>query len=105
MRQAITLKYVPSTDTKGSRISASCDAGRVMCGWEARYNSDTNYALATLKLVKKLGWKGHYTLAGTTKGAVAVDHSSEWNEGDTVTVSYDDSRVPLTMHDLAHSEG
>lgn len=104
MHQAITLKYVPATDTEGSRISASCEAGRVMFGRDSRYNSDENYALATLKLVKKLGWKGHYTLAGTAKGAVAVDHSGIWNEDGAVTVSHGIGR-PLTMHDLAKAEG
>ena len=104
MRQAIVTKYYGPTNSKGARIKASCEAGSIWFGYASRHTSDKNHALAVLKLIKKLEWKGNYTIAGlpNSTGCVAVDHSGSWDNGQEVTV---DSGIGpcLTFRDLENS--
>ena len=56
--QAIQTKYLPCTNSKGSRIKATCAAGSVTVNWN--YSSDTklNHVTAALTLCNKLEWSG-----------------------------------------------
>ena len=56
--QAIQTKYLPCTNSKGSRIKATCAAGSVTVSWN--YSSDTklNHVTAALTLCNKLEWSG-----------------------------------------------
>jgi hypothetical protein len=56
MPQAITTKFIPVTNTKGSRVSAKCEAGRIILSWDHALNSEDNHKAAAMALIKKLGW-------------------------------------------------
>lgn len=56
--QAIQTKYHGPTDHSGSRISATCDAGRIIIGWDHALNVADNHRAAADALVVKLGWDG-----------------------------------------------
>lgn len=51
--QAIITKYLPATDTKGTRIKASCTRGSVIVPWDYAESSERNHALAACELVKR----------------------------------------------------
>ena len=104
MRQAIVTKFHGPTNSKGSRIKASCEAGSIWFDYSHRHSSDQNHMLAVLALLRKLGWKGWWTIGGTSTGCVAVDHSGNWEDEYEVSVS-DNSSRPLTFRDLAQAEG
>jgi len=54
--QAITTKFVGPTDTKGSRIKATAEAGSVTIGWDHGLTSEGNHIAAAKALCAKLGW-------------------------------------------------
>lgn len=54
--QAIIVKYHGPTDTKGARMSARCDAGRVTVPWDHALSIGDNKRAACLALLRKLGW-------------------------------------------------
>jgi hypothetical protein len=60
MRQAITTKYIGPTNTKGSRVKASCQAGSLTLEWNDAYNSDVNHSNAARALANRLGWTGEW---------------------------------------------
>lgn len=62
--QAILTKYHGPTNVKGSRISATCDAGRIVVSYDHALNGDGNHAAAAKALAIKLGWNGDY-IGGT----------------------------------------
>ena len=55
--QAIETKYLGPTNTKGSRIKATCRGGSVTIGYRSELNSDENHALAAIKLAENLNWQ------------------------------------------------
>ena len=61
--QAIITKYHGPTNTKGSRVSARCDAGRVTIPWDDALSSDENHAAAARDLMRHLRW-GRYDRVG-----------------------------------------
>ena len=54
--QAILTKYHGPTNSKGSRISAKCDAGSVTISYPHELSGEAVYRAAADALVKKLGW-------------------------------------------------
>ena len=54
--QAIQTRYLEPTDTRGSRIVAECEAGRVTLNWDDTLSADTNHVAAREILCRKLGW-------------------------------------------------
>ena len=54
--QAIVCKYLPTTETKGSRIKATCDAGSVTISYPYELSGSAVYKAAADALIKKLGW-------------------------------------------------
>ena len=59
--KAIVTKYLPCTDTKGSRIKASDEDGNsVIIGFphELSWSNGENHAKAAIALCRKMGWKG-----------------------------------------------
>lgn len=84
--QAITIKYLPVTNTKGSRWKAECAAGSVTVGYDHALNSEGNVKAAVSALINKLGWTkdNGYTvdwavgqLKNNTWTAVAIDAYSK----------------------------
>ena len=56
--QAINTKYLSATNTRGSRIKATCQAGSVTIGYPHELSGMACHAAAAKALVEKLGW-GH----------------------------------------------
>jgi hypothetical protein len=55
--KAIRTRYLPCTDTKGSRILASDgDRNQVVIGFPHGLNSDEAHELAAYRLMEKMGW-------------------------------------------------
>lgn len=54
--QAIETKYLSATNSRGSRIKASCAAGSVTIPYPHELSGQAVYRLAAETLVKKLGW-------------------------------------------------
>jgi hypothetical protein len=82
--QAIRTKYHGPSNVRGSRVSAQCDAARIIIGWDHRLNSDGNHANAAATLAAKLGWdKDAYgeliggTLHDGTHAFVFVNRNAE----------------------------
>ncbi|MGZ8888002.1 MAG: hypothetical protein ACXW1D_00420 [Halobacteriota archaeon] len=58
--QAIHTKYFGPTNSKGSRIKATCDAGSVTIPYPHELSGMDCYKAAADALVKKLGWTDAY---------------------------------------------
>ena len=54
--QAITTKFIPPTNFRGSRIKAQCDAGSLVVSWNYALDPDANHDAACAALAKRLGW-------------------------------------------------
>lgn len=55
--QAIRTRYHGPSNTRGSRISAQCEAGRIYVGYDHALNLDENHVAAATALRVKLGWQ------------------------------------------------
>ena len=60
MLQAITTKYHGATDTKGSRISATTQAGRIYVAYDYGLDTGPNHRAAAMECARRLGWVGAY---------------------------------------------
>lgn len=56
MRQAIHVKYLPPTNHRGSRLKASCVAGKLIKSWESVLSAEDNHELAAIQLANRLNW-------------------------------------------------
>jgi hypothetical protein len=67
--QAITTKYISATNTKGSRIKATCEAGSITISYPHELSGQDVHAAAAMALVRELGWDdyGKSWIAGGTK--------------------------------------
>lgn len=73
-RQAIVTRFRGPTNVRGSRIIASCEAGRIMVDCDDRLDIAENHAAAAAMLADKMGWRERDELAcgGTKDGYVFV---------------------------------
>jgi deoxyribodipyrimidine photolyase len=69
MPQAITTKYICPTNKRGSRISAKCNAGRIIIEWDDALDHEQNHVAAVQALIKKLGWKGQWAFGSAGKNS------------------------------------
>ena len=60
--QAIITKYLSATNSRGSRIKATCAAGSVTIGYPHEFSGMTCHAKAAYALLAKLHWD--YKLMG-----------------------------------------
>ena len=78
--QAIQTRYLPATDTRGSRIKAWCSAGSVTISYPHELSGQAVYRKAAETLAAKFGWTDRY-LGGQLKNHdyvfVAVNNWSE----------------------------
>jgi len=81
IRQAITTKYHGPTNTRGSRISATAQAGRITIAYDHALDDTQNHAAAACALAKKFGWNGEWKGGGT--GRICV-WTSQHSDGFTV---------------------
>ena len=56
--QAITTKYVSATNTRGSRIKASCQAGSISIPYPSELTGQACHRAAAEVLAQKMGWTG-----------------------------------------------
>ncbi|MFL1493019.1 hypothetical protein [Pseudomonas antarctica] len=79
--QAITIKYLPATNTKGSRWKATAAAGSITLGYDHALNSEGNVKAAVKALVKKLAWDRADTwhIGGTPDGHWVAVCASHWS--------------------------
>jgi hypothetical protein len=54
--QAITTKFIPATNTRGSRVKASAQTGSITLDWDYRLGTEDNHKAAALALVNKFSW-------------------------------------------------
>lgn len=74
--QAIITRYHGPTNSRGSRIVAHCQAGRVTHHWNYELNPQGNHRAAALELARRLGWDGIWVCGDTNNGTVWVN--STW---------------------------
>lgn len=67
--QAIETRYLPCTNSRGSRVKALCDAGTVTVPWDHALDCDGNHDAAARALVSKLGWSGRRWHRGALKAS------------------------------------
>ena len=69
--KAISTKFLPCTNSRGSRIKATePDGASVTATYDHGKNSDQNHAAAALKLCEKMKWTGRLQGGSTKDGMV-----------------------------------
>jgi hypothetical protein len=58
--QAISTKYLSATNSRGSRIKATCAAGSITIGYPHELSGMAVHAAAAKALVDKMGWNDAY---------------------------------------------
>jgi hypothetical protein len=58
--QAIRTRYHGATNTRGSRITATCEAGSLTLPRNYSLDFDQDHARVAQALVERLGWSGTY---------------------------------------------
>ncbi len=58
MSQAIVTRFLGPTNTKGARLSARCDAKRIVVPWPYELGASAAHAHAAHELADALGWRG-----------------------------------------------
>ena len=66
--QAITTKYLFATNSKGSRIKATCDAGSITIPYPHELSGMDVHAKAAMELCRKLGWTSMHGYDGDWVG-------------------------------------
>lgn len=68
--QAISVKYIGPTDSRGSRVKATAMYSKksATLGWDAALNRDENFALAVKALCKKMDWHGQLNIGEGDRG-------------------------------------
>lgn len=66
--QAIPIKYVGPTNTKGSRMVASAQAGRKSFSYDYALNIEENAIKAAKLYAESKGWKGQMAIGQDSKG-------------------------------------
>lgn len=72
--QVIRTKWVPTTNTRPSRVKAWCDAGKHVLSWDYGLSPEGNHAAVARALRDRLGWQEH----GTLIGGGQADGSMAW---------------------------
>ncbi len=76
--KAISTKYLPATNTRGSRIKAhDSDGHSVTIGYPHELSGAAVHAKAAVSLCLKMGWEGDLISGGTKDGYVFVFAESE----------------------------
>lgn len=70
--QAIETKYLGPTNSRGSRVKATCEAGSITLSWDDALNPSDNHDAAARALILSLEWDSAARGAwyrGATKGS------------------------------------
>lgn len=73
MPQTIVTRYKGPTNTRGSRVIATAQCGRMVLSWDHRLNSEGNHRAAAEAFAAQWGWDG--ILLG---GTLPDGHSYAW---------------------------
>lgn len=73
-QQAIRTVYLGPTNSRGSRIKATCAAGSVTVGYED--DAVCAHAVAAQALLDKLGWEGTMVSGGLPGGSMCFVFTS-----------------------------
>lgn len=57
MQQAITVKTLAPTNTRGTRVKATAAAGSLTVAWDNAWTVEQNHAFAAEALAKRYGWR------------------------------------------------
>lgn len=82
--QAIQTKFIGPTNTKGSRVKASCWLGSVTVSWDHALNSEANHIEAIQAMVRKMNDEREHT----QWYVVATAHSAD-QKGYTAIIDAD----------------
>lgn len=78
--QAIHTKYLPATNTRGSRIKATCEAGSLTIDYPHDLNGQACHRRAAEALVARLGWQYGPLLCGCLPdGSYCFVFDVEWS--------------------------
>ena len=83
MYKAITVKYLPPTNNRGSRVKATADGGHsVTLSWEYGLANGTiaNYDAACRALCTKLGWTEEYVCGYQGNGQLVYVEVNQYSE-------------------------
>lgn len=73
MYKAITVKYLPPTNTKGSRLKAyDMDGNSATVSYDHGQSKELRYTDAARVLCRKMGWEGELAGGGVRNGYVFV---------------------------------
>lgn len=91
MKQAIITRYLPATETKGSRIKAEATSGSITVPYDYDFDPNGNHTAAAAALALKLGqqyphgdgWRGYWIGGGAAgeRGNVYVHVGAELPAG------------------------
>lgn len=71
--QAIRTVYLGPTDTRGSRIKATCEGGTTTVPYPHEKSSGADaHSVAAIALARKLGWHGRFAAGGLKDSYVFV---------------------------------
>ena len=68
VRQAVSTRYRGPTNTRGSRIIAQAEAGRMSFPYDHALDLYANHAAAAAAFAERWGWDGEYVGGGTQDG-------------------------------------
>jgi hypothetical protein len=78
--QAISVKFLPPTNTQGSRYKAYCDAGSLTVARDYSLSDNDQAAHVAKELIYKLGWheRGSWFGGAAKNGEVVFVNSHEY---------------------------
>jgi hypothetical protein len=68
--QAIVTKFIAPTNTRGSRIKATAQAGSITIAWDDATGIDENHRRAALALCERYEWPKRLVCGGLPDGAI-----------------------------------
>jgi hypothetical protein len=68
VRQAITTKYIPQTNTREARIRARAAAGSIIVNWQSGHNVEENHRMAALQFAQSKDWVGSWYQGSNHEG-------------------------------------
>ena len=72
MKQAIIIKVLGATNTKGTRIKASTKSSSVTMSFDYSAGNEQRITKAVDELMNKLGWSGEYIIGHLPNGDYAA---------------------------------
>lgn len=78
--QAIVTNYHGPTNARGSRVTATAQAGRLTIPWDHSKNRDDNHRAAALALARRLHWRGTWATGTLPDGRdchVSIDRARD----------------------------